>query len=416
MHDFAPPPYLFSQHKGKRVHLGVCGSVSAFRAPDLLRWWLKAGLSASVTLTPAAQRFIGPLTFEALGALPVYTNMFAQGQSTGDGPFGHLEPGQTAQAMVIAPASATTLARLAQGMGDDLLACQALAFAGPLVVAPAMNPRMWQNAATQENVAVLQRRGVHMVLPDTGGTACGDEGQGRLADLRHIWLTSLKTLTTQDMAGMKVLITLGPTREQWDAVRFWSNPSTGTMGAALAVAAWLRGAEVQAVCGPMGDIWMPQGITRHAVRSAKEMFEAAHDLWPAVDAGIFTAAVADFAPVPYGKEKFKKAEAQAGFSVNFAPNADILKTLAAQRRVDNPQKVLGFAAETVADLPEAVRVKLKGKGADIIAGNHIGQSGSGFGCATNVMAVADAHGREEQWPSLSKTDVAWRLCSWLLEY
>lgn len=414
MHDFAPPPYLFSHFKGKRMHLGVCGSVSAFRAPDLLRWWLKNGLTASATLTPSARRFVGPLTFEALGALPVYTDMF----TASDGPFGHLEPGQTAQGMVIAPTSATTLARLAQGMGDELLACQALAFDGPLVLAPAMNPRMWQHAATQENVEKLRARGAHIVLPDTGGTACGDEGQGRLADLRQIWMASLKALTPQDMAGMKVLITLGPTREQWDAVRFWSNPSTGSMGAALAVAAWLRGAEVQAVCGPVQGIWMPQGITRHAVTSAKDMFEAAQDLWPRMDAGLFTAAVADFAPVPHdpsGKKKFKKAGAQAGFSVDFAPNADILKTLAAQRRADTPQKVLGFAAETVEDLPEAVRVKLRGKGADIIAGNRIGQAGSGFGSATNSMAVADVRGREEQWPSLSKTDVAWRLCSWLLE-
>lgn len=411
MHDFAPPPYAFSHYKGKRVHLGVCGSVAAFRAPDLLRWWLKSGLSASVTLTPAARRFVGALTFEALGALPVYTDMFQS-----DGPFGHLEPGQTAQAMIIAPTSATTLARLAQGLGDELLACQALAFDGPLVIAPAMNPRMWCNAATQENVEKLRQRGATLVLPDTGGTACGDEGQGRLADLRQIWMASLKALTPQDMAGMKVLLTLGPTREQWDAVRFWSNPSTGSMGAALAVAAWLRGAEVHAVCGPVHGIWMPGDIARHDVRSAAEMFTAAQDLWPGMDAGLFTAAVADFSPEPHGKEKFKKAGAEAGFSVHFTPNADILKTLAAHRRPDNPQKVLGFAAETVADLPEAVRVKLRGKGADIVAGNRIGQSGAGFGSATNVMAVADAHGREEQWPSLSKADVAWRLCSWLLEY
>ena len=411
MHDFAPPPYAFSHYKGKRVHLGVCGSVAAFRAPDLLRWWLKSGLSASVTLTPAARRFVGALTFEALGALPVYTDMFQS-----DGPFGHLEPGQTAQAMIIAPTSATTLARLAQGLGDELLACQALAFDGPLVIAPAMNPRMWCNAATQENVEKLRQRGATLVLPDTGGTACGDEGQGRLADLRQIWMASLKALTPQDMAGMKVLLTLGPTREQWDAVRFWSNPSTGSMGAALAVAAWLRGAEVHAVCGPVHGIWMPGDIARHDVRSAAEMFTAAQDLWPGMNAGLFTAAVADFSPEPHGKEKFKKAGAEAGFSVHFTPNADILKTLAAHRRPDNPQKVLGFAAETVEDLPEAVRVKLRGKGADIVAGNRIGQSGAGFGSATNVMAVADAHGREEQWPSLSKADVAWRLCSWLLEY
>ena len=412
MQDYAPPPYVFSHYKSRRVHLGVCGSVAAFRAPDLLRWWLKLGLTASVTLTQAASRFLGAVTFEALGALPVYVDMF-----NGEGVFDHLEPGQTAQLMVIAPASAATLARLAHGEAGELLVCQALAFDGPLLLAPAMNPRMWQNPATQENVEILRRRGMHIVLPEEGNTACGDQGQGRLADMRDIWLHSLRLLSPQDMAGQKVLLTLGPTREQWDAVRYWSNPSTGGMGAALAVAAWLRGAEVHAVCGPVGDLWMPAGIVRHNVQSAREMFTAARDLWPGMDAGMFTAAVADFSPVPYGEEKFKKAGHEQGFSVEFRPNPDILKTLAAERRPgDSRQKILGFAAETVEDLPAAVRAKLQAKGADILAGNRIGQPGAGFGAATNVMAVADAHGREEQWPTLPKTEVAWRLCSWLAEY
>ncbi len=397
----------FSHYAGKRLHLGVCGSVAAFRAPDLLRWWRQARINVSVTLTPSARRFISPLTFEALGASPVYTEMFAPGDT-----FAHLEPGQIAQAMVVAPASAATLARLAQGQADEMLACQALAFDGPLVVAPAMNPRMWAHPATRANMAALAARGTAVVPPGRGGTACGDQGEGRLADLRRICLAGLRALSPQDMAGLHVMLTLGPTREDWDAVRFWSNPSTGTMGASLAVAAWLRGASVTAICGP-GCPWLPEDIARRDVRSAREMFAAAEELWPSMDVGMFTAAVADFSPEPFGAEKFKKADAADGFSVRFLPNPDILKTLAARRAPR--QKVVGFAAETAADLPAAVRAKRAAKGADMLVGNPVGREGAGFASDTNAVVVADAAGREEQWPSLPKPDVAWRICSWLLE-
>lgn len=401
------PHCRFTHYAGRRLHLGVCGSVAAFRAPDLLRWWRQAGINVGVTLTPAARRFIAPLTFEALGASPLYTDMFAPGDT-----FAHLEPGQIAQAMIIAPASAATLARMAQGQADEMLACQALAFDGPVVVAPAMNPRMWMHPATRANMLTLEARGVAVVPPDRGGTACGDQGTGRLADLRRIYLTGLKALSPQDMFGLNVMITLGPTRESWDAVRFWSNPSSGIMGASLAVAAWLRGAAVTAVCGP-GCPWLPEDILRHDVRSARDMFTVAEELWPSMDVGIFTAAVADFSPEPFGAAKFKKADAADGFRVRFLPNPDILKTLATRRAPR--QKVIGFAAETAEDLPAVVRTKRAAKGADILVGNRVGNEGEGFASATNTVVVSDAAGREEQWPSLPKPDVAWRLCSWLLE-
>ncbi len=412
-------PYSFSKDshlRGKGIHLGVCGSIAAFRAADLVRWWSKNAVHVSLTLTEAAQRFITPLTFEALGAHPVYTDMWEK-----ENIFGHLEPGQNAHAMVIAPASASTLAQLAHGHAHTLLACQALAFDGPLLVAPAMNPRMWSNTATQENIRILRQRGVHVILPDMGGTACGDEGQGRLADLRHIWLASLKALTPQDMEGKKVLLTLGPTREPWDAVRFWSNPSTGTMGLSLALTAWLRGAEVHAICGPGAEkaSYIPPSIHVYTVTTAAQMYEEAAKLWPAMHMGMFTAAVADYAPLPPAQGssvKFKKNTAQDGLSIDFSPNVDILRTLAAQKTPD--QKMLGFAAET-ADSQDAmltiVRQKLARKGADLLAGNNINAAGSGFGTSTNAMFVVDKHGKEQVWPLLSKLDVAWRLCSCLLE-
>lgn len=393
----------------KRLHLGVSGSISAYKAPDLVRAWQDAGLSVSVTLTEGARRFISPLVFASLGAAPVYTSIFED--PSAPSPFAHLEPGRTADAFVVAPASASTLARLACGAADEILCCQALAFSGMregrMALAPAMNPAMWANPATQANVALLRERGCLVVEPGVGRTACGEEGQGRLADVREIYLAGLRALAPKDLAGKRVLVTLGPTREAWDGLRFWTNPSTGVMGASVAVAAWLRGAAVDAVCGP-GTPWLPPGISRHNVTSARDMFEAASAVWPRADVGVFTAAVADFAPEPGASGKFKKSDAPDGFSVRFTPTPDILKTLAAERRAD--QKVIGFAAES-SGLESSVRGKLVSKKADMVVGNLLQD---GFATAADRVFVADSQGREEQWPSLSKPEVAWRLLSWLL--
>ncbi len=414
MLDYSPP-HSFDEHshlKSTHIHLGVCGSIAAFRALDLLRWWKSNHMHVSVTLSESAQKFVTPLSFEALGASTVHTNMWDEHNI-----FAHLEPGQICKVMVIAPATASTIAQLASGNAHTLLSCQALAFDGPLIIAPAMNPRMWNNAATQENIAKLRSRNVNIVTPDYGGTACGDEGQGRLADLRHIWMESLKAATPQDMQGLKLMLTLGPTREQWDAVRYWSNPSTGSMGAALAVSAWLRGAEVHAICGPISkqNCYLPPSIQQYDVVNAKEMYTAAKDIWPQMQAGIFTAAVADFSPQNTQTsltEKFKKHHSSNGLSINFTPNVDILRSLCKEKQAS--QKVMGFAAETTTDMLSAVRKKLNDKGADILVGNNINQAHAGFASATNEVIVVDRFGREEAWPTLPKMTVAWRLCSWLL--
>ena len=385
----------------KRLHLGVCGSVACYKAADLLRAWSGMGIHVSATLTPGARRFVAPLLFESLGAAPVYEDMFTAGQH--------------AQAMVVAPASADALFRLAHGAAGDMLAAQALAFDGPMIIAPAMNPRMWSNPATQANIDILRQRGARIVIPACGGTACGEQGEGRLAPLHDIFLAALRALSPQDMTGKRVMVTLGPTREAWDGVRFWSNPSTGLMGAALAVAAWLRGAEVTVVCGPGVRARLPREIARVDVVSARDMFAAAADLWPNMDMGMFTAAVADFSPQPFGPRKFKKVDAPDGLSVSFTPNPDILRTLSHGRKPG--QKVLGFAAETAADMQALLplaHAKLQGKKADVLAANRVNATDSGFGTATNSMAVVDATGHEEIWPNQSKADVAWELCSWLL--
>lgn len=400
------PPGSFSALKGRRLHLGVCGSVAAYKAVEIMRALQKAGVAVSVTLTEAAARFISPLTFEALGADPVYTRMFDRDDGTR---FGHLQPGRTAEAMLIAPATAATLARLASGMADDMLAAQALAFPGPVVIAPAMNPEMWRHPATQHNVKLLAERGCVFVSPVSGSVACGDTGEGRLAEPEDILLAAAQSLLPQDMAGLTVLVTLGPTWESWDGVRVWTNRSTGRMGAALAWAACLRGAVVHALAGP-GAPRLPGKVHRQDVESASDMFESAKALWPVIDVGLFAAAVADFHPVSLGREKFKKRDADGGFSVSFVPGPDILATLAADNEAG--RKILGFAAET-SGLENAARDKLRRKKAHLMAGNLVGGADSGFATCTNRMFVCDCRGREEQWPVMSKEDVAWRLLDWL---
>ena len=401
------PFHSFSALQGRRLHLGVCGSVAAYKAIELMRELQKLGVAVSVTLTESAARFITPLTFESLGAEAVYTRMFGQDDGVR---FGHLAPGQVADAFMIAPATATTLARLASGLADDMLAAQALAFDGPLVLAPAMNPRMWSHPATQHNVSLLRQRGAIIIQPASGQVACGDSGQGKLADLPELVLAGARALLPKDMTGKTVLLTLGPTREQWDGVRVWTNLSTGLMGACLAHAAWLRGAHVHALAGP-GVPWLPAGVTRHDVTSARQMFVRAQDLWSQADIGIFTAAVADFYPEPFGAAKFKKSAANDGFDIHFSPNPDILATLAATAQPW--QRILGFAAES-GNLEEQARDKMRRKKAHMLVGNLISAPDSGFAVPSNRVFVCDISGREENWPTLSKADVAWRLLNWLL--
>jgi phosphopantothenoylcysteine decarboxylase/phosphopantothenate--cysteine ligase len=394
-------PLSFSGFLGSRVHLGVTGSVAAYKALDLLRLLTGAGCSVSATLTESARRFVTPLSFQALGADPVFGGMFKEGEN----PFGHLAPGKTAQAMVIAPASANTLARLANGLADDMLSCQALAFPGPLILAPAMNPNMWAAPATRENWTRLLARGVRGVEPEAGPVACGDQGQGRLAALSEIQAAVLRALAPQDMAGKRVLVSLGPTREAWDPVRFWSNASSGLMGASLAVAAWLRGAEVTAVAGP-AQVELPRGLTRVNVTTAAEMHAACLDLWPRMDVACMTAAVSDFRPEPYGDTKFKKDKAADGLTIRFLANADILKDMGARKK--KGQVLVGFAAET-SDLETQARAKLKAKHLDMVVANRVDLPDSGFGGSNNTVCVLDRRGRLEHWTALPKTEVAWRI-------
>ncbi len=402
-----------TRFRNTRLHLGVAGSIACYKSCDLLRHFLAMGIHVSACLTPGARQFVSPLLFSSLGAMPVYTELFADSE-----PFAHLEPGQNCKALLVCPASASLIARMAQGMASDMLSAQILAFPGPVAVAPAMNTNMWQNMATQDNIATLRKRNVQIIQPDSGELACGTTGQGRLAAMPELILHTLRLLSEQDMAGKTVLVTMGPTREPWDGVRFWTNPSTGTMGASLALCCWIRGATVHAVAGPgITRAMLPSlpGLELHSVATANDMYEQTNALWDVADMGFFSAAVADFSPVPYGSGKFKKAESPDGFSIEFTPNRDILKTMSLRRK--KGQKVLGFAAETAPDmqaLMELAKIKRAGKNTDVLAANMVNSKESGFGTATNAMAVTDRNGREEIWPLMSKADVAWDLCTWLL--
>jgi phosphopantothenoylcysteine decarboxylase/phosphopantothenate--cysteine ligase len=391
--------------RGRRLHLGVCGSAAAYKAVDVMRLLQQRGVQVAVCLTEAAQRFISPLTFAALDASPVYTRFFDESEG---GVFAHLEPGSCAHALLVAPASAATIARLACGSADTLLAAQALAFDGPLLLAPAMNPRMWAHPATRRNMDILSERGARCIRPATGRAACGDIGEGKLAPVGEIVFAAAAALLPQDFAGRRILVTLGPTRERWDDVRFWSNPSTGRMGAALAAAAALRGATVCAVAGP-GVPELPPSVRRIDVVTAKDMLAAALDVWPDADAGIFAAAVADFAPLPFGGGKFKKAGTDS-LSIDFSLNPDILAELGKRARPE--QKILGFAAES-ANLEANARNKLQAKKMHLTAANLLGRPDSGFAGEKNTLFVVDCRGREEHWPAMSKADAAWRLLDWL---
>lgn len=393
---------------GRRIHLGVTGSVAAYKSLELLRLLKSCHVSVGVTLTPSAQRFVGADSYAALGADSVNTAMFGEG--SGNDPFVHLAPGQKAEALVIAPATANILAKLAHGLADDLLSTQALAFRGPVVLAPAMNPAMWSAPATQKNWALLQERGARAIGPVCGEVACGDSGEGKLAPVEHILAECLRALSPKDLEGRTVLLTMGPTREPWDAVRFLSNSSSGFMGACLAVSAWMRGASVKVVTGPTGYD-LPPGIDVVSVATAREMNEACSDLWPSADIGCCTAAVCDYRPVaPKGLEagqKLKRRSLGGDLPViTLEENPDVLRGLGLSKRPE--QKLIGFAAET-ADLLGQARLKLEEKRLDLVVANRVDLPGSGFDCPTNSVTVLDRNGRSEQWPELPKPEVAWRI-------
>lgn len=382
--------------KDRQIVLGVCGGIAAYKAADFVRLLTKSGANVRVVMTRAAQAFVGPVTFEALSHNSVWTHMF--GGEKND-IFRHIRWADQADAVVILPATANVIGKMAHGIADDPLTTLILAVRAPILVCPSMNFRMYENAVVQDNIDRLRQVGMHIIGPQTGSLACGHEGAGRLADLETIIERLRSLLAPQDLAGEHVLVTAGPTREPIDPVRFISNPSSGKMGYALARAACRRGATVLLISGPT-SIPDPDGATMIRVSTAEEMFDTvmAHANQKTII--IKAAAVSDWRPVTVFQQKKKKTDMEHDLSLE--KTGDILKALGENK---GDRILVGFAAETQ-DLEENAKAKLAAKNLDLIVANLVGQDGSGFGSDTNQVSLFYRDGRTEAIPLMDKGALA----------
>ena len=370
--------------QNRTVVLCVGGGIAAYKACEVARLVVKGRGTVRVAMTPRAVRFVQPLTFQALSGAPVLVDLL---DPSSDLAYGHLALARMADLVVVAPATADLLARIRAGMADDAVTTTVLAATCPLLVAPAMNTRMWRNPATQENVAALRARGVHVVGPGAGELADGDVGEGRLAEPEEIALAASRLLGNLDLAGRKVIVTAGPTREPIDPVRFISNPSSGKMGYALAAVAARRGADVVLVSGPT-QLADPPGVRAIRVETAEQMARAVELELPGVDLFVGAAAVSDYRPAAVSPRKIKKGEADE--TLVLARTPDILAGLGARFAGKKDAPVLvGFAAETEEVIARA-REKLKGKRCDLVVANKVGGPGAGFGSDTNRVALVSA--------------------------
>ena len=366
---------------GKKIVLGVTGSIAAYKAADLIRLLIKAGAEVKVVMTQAASEFITPLTMQTLSGSPVaMTLLDADEEST----MGHIQLARWADWVLIAPASANTLAGLAHGRTEDLLTALCLATTAPIAVAPAMNNKMWSNEATQTNLATIADRGVLVLGPATGEQACGEQGEGRLLEPEQLITELSHLILPAKLSGKRVVVTAGPTHEPIDPVRFIGNRSSGKMGFAIATAAAQAGAEVILIAGPVA-LATPPDVQRVDVETAQQMFEAIEKI-EQIDIFIGCAAVADYRPEQYSDSKLKKAmETQRVIQVT--ENKDIISEVA-QRQVK--PFIVGFAAETD-DIISYAKDKMERKQLDMIAANQVGK-GLGFGVDTNTLHVFWQHG------------------------
>lgn len=395
---------MHAPFEDKTIALGVTGGIAAYKSVELLRLLTKAGARVRVIMTANATWFVGPGTFQALSGLPVCTSVFEEGGAS----IRHIDWAGETDLAVIAPATANTIGKLANGIADDALSTFMLAVTAPVVICPAMNTHMYEHPAVQRNLDILQGFGHHIVEPDAGSLACGTVGPGRLATPDTIWEAMAALLTPKDFKGRTLLLTAGPTREAIDPVRFVSNPSSGKMGFALAKAAARRGARVILVAGPV-SLADPLNVEVHRVESAAEMADRVQALLPEADVVIKTAAVADYRPVHTADHKIKKTEDH--LSVTFERTIDILHSIGRQKA---HRFLVGFAAET-RDLRENARQKLEAKNLDMIVANRIGEAGSGFEADTNKVTLLHRDGREEGLPVMSKEALAHELLSRITE-
>ena len=389
-----------------KIALGVTGGVAAYKAAELVRRLQQEKLDVQVVMTRAAQEFITPLTFAALTGQKVITEMFAPGDAAPanvESAIEHIAVAQRIDLLLVAPATADILGQFAHGIAGDFLGTLYLATKAPVIVAPAMNVNMWEHPATQENLATLRARGVHVVDPDEGYLACGMTGAGRLASTEAIVEKVCAVLgLRRDLEGRTVLVTAGPTREDIDPVRFLTNRSSGKMGYALAEAAIRRGARVILVSGPT-DLAVPGGVDWIPVRSTEEMRNAVRERSAEANVIIMAAAVSDYRPAASHTQKLKRGE--GSLTLQLEPTPDILAELGREK---GSRILVGFAAETT-QLAENARAKLARKGADMIVANDVTQEGAGFDGDTNIVTIFLRDGREIPLPKLAKFEVANRI-------
>jgi phosphopantothenoylcysteine decarboxylase/phosphopantothenate--cysteine ligase len=384
--------------KGKNVVLCVCGSIAAYKAADLTSKLVQAGVLVDVVLTEAAKEFVTPFTFRSLTGRPVYGDMFLPVSDAGEE---HVALARRAELVILAPATATTLARLAHGLADDMTSLTVLAATAPLLIAPAMDAQMWAAAATQANVTTLQERGATFVGPEAGRLASGHLGLGRLADAETILGAASFILSRDgDLAGRHVVVSAGGTREPLDPVRFITNRSSGKMGYALAEAARDRGARVTLVSAAEG-LALPYGVELAAVETVEQMRTAVMEACRSADALIMAAAVSDFRADTVASQKIKKRP-DGGLTLDLVKAPDIL--------AEAPQTLVkvGFAAETQELLQNAAN-KLAEKGADLICANDVSATDAGFAVDTNRVIILDREGGREEIDLAPKCDVAWRI-------
>lgn len=386
-----------------RVALGVTGGIAAYKAAELLRMLQERGLDVQVVMTAGARNFVTALTFASLSGHKVITDMFGEGgeEPNVESAIEHIAVAQGIDALVIAPATANVMAKMAQGIADDFLTTLCLATKAPIIIAPAMNVNMWENAATQQNLETLRTRGIRVLEPDEGYLACGMVGSGRLASVESIASAVFETLNLRDdLRNERVLISAGPTEEPLDPVRYITNRSSGKMGYALAEACKCRGAAVTLVSGPT-RLAVPAGVTVENVRATAEMSDAMFRCLDRATVVLMAAAVVDFAPARTETEKIKKGD--GALTLELKPTLDILTEISRRRKPD--QLIVGFAAET-SNLLENAAAKVREKGLDLIVANDVTQEGAGFDADTNIVTLIFPGGQVKPLEKMSKLDVA----------
>lgn len=383
---------------GKCVVLGVTGGIAAYKACELTSRLRKAGAQVYVIMTKNACQFVAPLTFETLSNHPVATDTFARPETW---EVEHVALAKRADVFVIAPATANILAKMACGLADDMLSTTVLATRAPVLVAPAMNTGMWDNPATQENVERLRQRGVHFIGPEGGFLACGDTGAGRMSEPKDIFDAIEKLLAMQqDLAGLSVLVTAGPTQERLDPVRFITNRSSGKMGYAIAAAAAARGASVTLVTGPT-SLPIPQGVNAVRILSTQELYDQMLALCPKMDVVIQAAAPADFTPETVADQKIKK-QGNEPLVIRLTQTPDVAAAVGKTKK--EGQTLVGFAAETN-DVLQNAQKKLAKKNLDLIVANDVTAPGAGFDVDTNIVTFVTQDGLEKL-PKMKKAEVA----------